>query len=154
MPISSVSNLDAVTVTGPLVVQNDPMGAATSLSFDNGNFTSDGSGNLTMLAANIKSVQGGVANGGATSLAQTLATSGTVSNGSNRVYRISAGTNATVSALVLTNGSVDGQDLTIVNVGATACTIATHVGTATTVAASAAASFEWDAGTTLWYHKV
>ena len=154
MPISAVSNSDQVTVTGPLVVQSDPMGAATSLSFDNANITTDGSGNLTVLNVTAKSVQGGVANGGATSLAQTLASSGTISNGQNRVYRISAGTNATVSALVLTNGSVDGQDLTIVNVGATGVTIATHVSPATTIAASAAAGFEWDAGTTLWYHKV
>lgn len=153
MPISSVSNADQVTIQGPLVVQNDPLGAVASLSFDNGNFISDGSGNITVLNLNAKSVQGGVANGGATSLAQTLASSGTISNGQNRVYRVSAGTNATVSALVLTNGSTDGQDLTIVNVGATGMTIATHVTPATTIAASAAAGFVWDAGTTLWFHK-
>lgn len=153
MPIQVLTNADSTTITGPLVVQNDPAGAAASVSFDNANITSDGSGNLTMLALTAKGVSGGVANGGAASLAQTLASSGTINNTTSRVYRISAGTNATVSALVLTNGSTDGQDLTVVNVGATGVTIATHVGTATTIAASAAASFEWDAGTTLWYHK-
>jgi len=91
MPISVVSNSDAVTVTGPLVVQSDPAGAATTLSFDNGSISTDGSGNITMLAATIKSVNGGVANGGSTTAAQSMTTAGTISNGNNRVYRILAG---------------------------------------------------------------
>jgi hypothetical protein len=151
MPIQVVSNSDAVTVTGPLIVQSDPMGAATTLSFDNGNVTTDGSGNVTMLLATVKGIQGGVANGGATTAAQSMTTSGTISNGANRVYRILAG--ATASNLTLTKGTVDGQDLTLVNVSATAATITGNVAAAVTVAVSTASSLEWDAGLTLWFHK-
>lgn len=152
MPISVVSNSDAVTITGPLTVQNDPMGAATSLSFDNGNVTTDGNGNVTMLVATVKGLQGGVANGGSTTAAQSMTTAGTISNGNSRVYRILSG--ATASNLVLTKGTIDGQDLTLVNVSATnAILTTTNLAAAATVTANAAASFEWDAGTTLWYHK-
>ncbi len=119
---------------------------------DSGNLVTDGAGNLTCLQATMQSVVGGVANGGATSLAQSITTSGTISNGNNRVYRILAG--ATASNLTLTKGTTDGQDLTIVNVAATNAIITGNVSPTSTVVASGAAAFEWDAGTTLWYHKV
>lgn len=114
--------------------------------------TSIVSDNLTVAQfATLNGVEGGVANPGATSLAQSVTTSGTISNGAARNYRILAG--ATATALTMTKGTVEGQDLTLINVSATNAVITGNVGATTTVVANSAAAFEWDAGTTLWYHK-
>lgn len=153
MPVTVVTNTDNVTITGPLTVQNDPMGTVATLSLDNGNMTSDGSGNITMVKLKCQSIAGGVQNGGATSLAQTVNAAATITNGSFQTIRIAAGA-ATTTSCALTTGTVDGQDLTVVNISATNVVISTNVGVASTVVASGAASFKWDAGTTLWYHRV
>jgi hypothetical protein len=148
MPISVVSNSDQVTVTGPLVVQNDPMGTATTLSLDNGNISTDGLGNLTFQnlitqgAKLVLSNQSAVVNLTSTT---TIATAKVIS-------RTSAN-GAAVTAMTLAAGSVNGQVVIVTNEDNTAAnsitfgtTIATNLvfgATASTIAGGSFAIFIW-----------
>lgn len=98
---------------------------------------------------------GGVQNPGAASLAMSVTSAGTITPVNGRIVRIQT-SGTSVTSVALATGAFDGQDLTIINTGATAVTISTNVAPITTLLATAgaAAGFTWDAGLTLWCHKV
>ena len=146
MPITVVTNTDAVTITGPLVVQNDPAGAATTVSFDNAKITSDGSGNL-----NVASVAGSISGS-----ASAIANNGTIPS-SVGVQRVTAA--AACTGAILAAGSRAGQQVVVINESAAANTITFAAsgtsnvagGTTVSLAGLAAHLFVWDTGTSLWY---
>lgn len=113
-------------------------------------------GNLTVAnLATLGGIAGGIRGAGAASNAATIANAGTIAapGSAIRVVRVQAGAATTTSCAIAT-GSIDGQDVTLINAGATNIVISTNVSAATTLAASGACAFIWDAGLSLWCHKV
>lgn len=138
--IANTQPSNATTIAGPLSVVADQNLQPGSLTV----------ANLSTLGG----VAGGVLGAGTLTNAATITNNGTIAapGSSIRVVRIQA-TAACTSAAIAT-GTLDGQDLTLLNAGATAITISTNVNAATTLAATGAAGFSWDAGLSLWFHKV
>lgn len=152
MPLDILTAPDQVRILGAVTIGSDPNSTGVA------NFTLDATGNLTttgnLTVANITAtgVQGGgVLNPGATTAAATITNNGTIAT-TGRIARIIA--TAACTSAALAKGTVDGQDLTILLVGATAVTVSTFVTASTTLAATTATGWEWDAGTTQWFHKV
>jgi hypothetical protein len=152
MPLDILTNPDQVRILGPVTIATNP--ASTGVA----NITLDSTGNLTstgnITVANVTAtgvVGGGVLSPGATTAAATIANNGTIAS-SGRVTRIIA--TAACTSAALAKGTVDGQELTVLLVGATAVTVSTFVSASTTLSAATASGWEWDAGSTLWYHKV
>jgi len=136
------TNVGNVTQSGNLTIVSGltVSGVATAIS------DTVMSGNLTVASiATLAQVGGGVVGTTAVSVTggQTIAVTG-------RVSRIT-GTGAT--SVALATGTVDGQDLTLINLGV-AVTISTNIRATYTLATTSSIGLVWDAGSTLWFHKV
>lgn len=92
--------------------------------------------------------------------AVATATSGTIATAALDVSRVSPV--AAITGVILAAGTASGQNVTVINeaTGANSVTFAvagtSNVanGTSTVIAGLTAATFVWDAGTSLWYHRV
>lgn len=149
-------NAEALTVTvGPIKA------TAGTLSLDNGNLTTDGSGNITAKNftgsnASVKQLSGGqsAATTFAAASANTIATSGV------RVARVATSGASTSVSNILATGNSPGQEVTVINENTTAgstldfaggSATSNIVGAGTVVSGLSAARFIWDSGTSFWY---
>jgi len=144
-------NAEALTITaGPLKA------TAGSVSLDNGNLTTDGSGNLTAKNLSVAQVAGGQS--AATTFA--AATGNTIATSGVRVARVATSAASTSISNILATGNVAGQEITVINENTTAGSTldfaggsaTSHIiGAGTVVSGMVAARFVWNSATTFWY---
>jgi hypothetical protein len=134
---------------------------------DNGNFSTDGAGNLTAtsIIAAINASSGNV-NAGTlqlvetTNTAQVITTGGTITVPANTsVVRVNPG--AAVTGIILPTSTINGQILIVINIAVAANTVTfataatSHVadGTAAVITGPAMKVFVWDTTEGFWYHS-
>ena len=129
----------------------DSLVLAQQIKSDNGNFATDGAGNVT--ASTVSDSQ-------QTGTVTTLSTGNTITpgtSGGNGSARVTAA--AAVTGIILAPGTRAGQEFTVIHEGAAANTI-TFAASGTSNVADGASDvitgpscrkFKWDAVTALWY---
>ena len=120
-----------------------------NLSSDNGNFSTDGNGNVSIGTLKEAVNQG---------TAQALSTGNTITLPANTgIVRVSAA--AAVTGIILPAGTIDGQTITVIHISAAANTITfaasgtSHVadGASDVITGPSCRVFKWSAQDSLWY---
>ena len=147
----------ATIVKGGLTVSAGGITAAgaSASSFDGGNFTTDGSGNITVANLTSSGQSGGM------SATATIANAATIAT-TSRIARITA--TAAVTQVVVGTGTKAGQELTILHTGAAASSITfctagssaggSNVATDFVISGLTCSKFVWDVTSALWYPVV